>query len=151
MSFLASILPQVGKFGASVVKDIASGKPIGRSLKKRGLETVRNLPVIGEIAEPLLELGITQAQKAIKKKAPKKRKQQINKLFGARLTPQGVKRAGVATKLLTGKDIVKEIRDAPVGEVDDILKAGLRAAKNKKGKLSRSDVDDIIDMAIDLR
>lgn len=145
MAFLGSILPAIGKFGSSVIKDIVSGKNIGQSLKTRGLETVRNLPVIGELAEPLIEKLGDVAYKKIRHKLPKKQRQALRRITGARLTPAGVQRAKIASKIITGKDYMEDLQKGR--DVKDVFKDVVKSTKEKKGRLTGEDVSDILKIA----
>ena len=145
MSFLASILPSVGKFGSSVMQDILAGKNVGQSLKSRGLETIRNLPVIGQLAEPLVEeVGKVLWEKGKPKTAKgRQRANLVNKLFGLRLTPAGRQRAKVASQLLTGKDVLEDLK---TGDIKDVFYDAVKSAKTKKGKITGQDVTDILEI-----
>lgn len=149
MAFLASILPSIGKFGTNVIKDIVQGKNIGQSLKNRGMDTIRNLPVVGPLVEPLIEkVGDDIYQKithGAKTKKGKKRQRAIRKIFGGRLTPAGQEMAKVMAKALTGKDAVTALQEG--GDVKDIIKESIKGAKAKKGKLTGEDITDIIKIA----
>lgn len=141
MAFLGSILPAIGKFGTSVIKDIVAGKNVGQSLKTRGLETVRNLPVIGQLAEPLVEKLGDMAYQSIRKKLPKQHRQALRKVMGARLTPAGVERAKIASKIITGKDYIEDIKEGR--DIKDVVKEAVGGAKAKKGKVSAKEISEI--------
>jgi len=145
MAFLGSILPSIGKFGSNVIKDIVSGGNLGQSLKNRGLETIRNLPIIGELAAPLVEkLGDTAFKKitrGAKTKKGKKRQKAIRKIFGGRLTPAGANMARVAAKTLTGKDVLEQIQQGD--KISDVLKESIKEARKKGGKVTGEDISDI--------
>ena len=146
MAFLGSILPSIGKFGSSVIKDIVSGKNIGQSLKNRGLETIKNLPVIGDLAAPLIEQLGDKAYKKItqgaKTKKGRKRQRAIRKLFGGRLTPAGQQMAKVAARAITGKDVIEDIQKG--GDLKEIFKESVKGAKQKRGHLKPEEVTDVV-------
>jgi hypothetical protein len=98
MAFLGSILPSIAKFGTSVLGDIASGRNVGQSLKARGLESIRNIPGVGGLLEPLAEKGIEKIEQRIQKKRPFRRF--AGSRFGARLNPVGRQMAGVMAQNL---------------------------------------------------
>lgn len=146
MAFLGSILPSIGKFGTSVISDIIQGKNIGQSLKNRGLETIKNLPVIGELASPLVEKLGAQAVKKLtsgaKTKKGKLRQKAIRRIFGGRLTPAGQQMAKVSARALTGKDVFEQIQKGD--KLTDVFKESIKGAKGKKGKLDMQDITDIM-------